>query len=307
MPEIMGDMDLAFPNLGIYLRDVPKTIEIGGFSIAWYGVILAFGMLMGIIVAAYMAKRGGQEPEHYWDVSIYLMIFGIIGARIYYVLFFWDSYRNNLKEIFNLRGGGLAIYGGVLGGMAALLVFCRIRKLNALTMLDNVMYGLLTGQIIGRWGNFVNREVFGGYTDSLLAMRIPTVMVRAMDIDDSIRSHMVFGTNYIQVHPTFLYESLWNLALLILLILYRKRKRFEGEILLLYFIGYGVGRAWIEAIRTDQLYLPGTKVPVSMVLGLAMAAVSGVLLVLQRLKLKRLPAASSKEEETSEAKKEKKK
>ncbi|MBR3366197.1 MAG: prolipoprotein diacylglyceryl transferase, partial [Lachnospiraceae bacterium] len=137
---------------------------------------------------------------------------------------------------------------------------------------DDCVYGLVLGQIIGRWGNFFNREVFGEYTDSLLAMRIPVSMVRERDISPLIAAHMSETTNYIQVHPTFLYEGLWNLGLLIIMLLLLRKKRFDGEMGLLYFGGYGLGRAWIEAIRTDQLYISGTKIPVSMVVGLAMAA-----------------------------------
>ena len=149
------------------------------------------------------------------------------------------------------------------------------------------MYGLLVGQILGRWGNFFNREVFGEYTNNLLAMRIPVSMVRERDISASIAAHMTEGTNYIQVHPTFLYEGLWNLALLILLLLYLKHKRFDGEIALLYFAGYGIGRAIIESIRTDQLYITGTTIPVSMALGIAMAVVSIAADIVIRAKMRK--------------------
>ena len=147
------------------------------------------------------------------------------------------------------------------------------------------MYGLLVGQILGRWGNFFNREVFGEYTDSLLAMRIPVSMVRERDISPLIAAHMTEGTNYIQVHPTFLYEGMWNLAVLVFLLLYLKHKKFDGEIALFYFAGYGIGRALIESIRTDQLYITGTKIPVSMVLGIVMAvsAIAADLVIRARL------------------------
>lgn len=272
MPDIMGRMDIAFPNLGIYLENVPKEIMIGNFSIALYGVIIALGMLAGILMAAHIAKRTGQNPDIYWDASIWLIVFAVIGARIYYVIFRWDDYRDDLLQIFNLRAGGLAIYGGVIAAAVTLVIFCKIRKQNFLQLLDTAVYGLILGQIIGRWGNFTNREVFGQYTDSLFAMRLPVEMVRAGDISESIAAHMSESTNYIQVHPTFLYESLWNLALLCLMLAYCRHRKFTGEIALLYFGGYGLGRAWIEAIRTDQLYLPGTEIPVSMVLGLLLFA-----------------------------------
>ena len=268
----MGDMDIAFPNLGIYLRNVPKTIMIGNFSIALYGIVIGLGMILGLSLAARVAKKTGHDPDVIWDLAVSLLIFGIMGARIYYVIFMWDYYKDDPIQILNLRGGGLAIYGGIIAGVLTLYIYCKIKKQKFPLILDFVMYGLLVGQIMGRWGNFFNREVFGEYTNNLLAMRIPVSMVREQDISASIAAHMAEGTNYIQVHPTFLYEGMWNLAILIFLLLYLEHKKFDGEIALLYFAGYGIGRALIESIRTDQLYIPGTQIPVSMVLGLVMAA-----------------------------------
>ena len=264
----MGDMDIAFPNLGIYLRNVPKTIMIGNFSIAIYGIVIGLGMILGLTLSARIAKKTGTDPDVIWDLAAPLLIIGILGARIYYVIFMWDYYKDDPIQILNLRGGGLAIYGGIIAGVLTLYVYCKIKKQKFPLILDYVMYGLLVGQILGRWGNFFNREVFGEYTNNLLAMRIPVSMVRERDISASIAAHMTEGTNYIQVHPTFLYEGLWNLAILIFLLLYLEHKKFDGEIALLYF---GIGRALIESIRTDQLYITGTKIPVSMVLGLVMA------------------------------------
>ena len=281
----MGDMDIAFPNLGIYLRNVPKTIMIGNFSIALYGIVIGLGMILGLSLAARVAKKTGHDPDVIWDLAAPLLIFGIMGARIYYVIFMWDYYKDDPIQILNLRGGGLAIYGGIIAGVLTLYIYCRIKKQKFPLILDFVIYGLLVGQIMGRWGNFFNREVFGEYTNNLLAMRIPVSMVRERDISPLIAAHMSEGTNYIQVHPTFLYEGMWNLALLVLLLLYREHKRFDGEIALLYFAGYGIGRAWIESIRTDQLYITGTKIPVSMVLGIVMAiaAIAANLVIRSRL------------------------
>ena len=272
MAEMMGDMDIAFPNLGIYLRNVPKTIMIGNFGIALYGIVIGLGMILGLTLASRVAKKTGQDPDVIWDLAAPLLIFGIMGARLYYVIFMWDYYKNDPIQILNLRGGGLAIYGGIIAGVLTLYIYCKVRKQKFTLILDTVIYGLLVGQIMGRWGNFFNREVFGEYTNNLLAMRIPESMVRERDISPTIAAHMTEGTNYIQVHPTFLYEGMWNLAILVLLLLYLKHKKFDGEIALLYFAGYGIGRAWIESIRTDQLYITGTTIPVSLVLGLAMAA-----------------------------------
>ncbi len=287
MAEIMGEMDIAFPNLGIYLQNVPKTIMVGNFGIALYGIVIAIGMLLGLKLSTVIAKKSGQDPDIYWDLAIWLIIFSVIGARLYYVFFMWDSYKDDILQIFNLRGGGLAIYGGVIAGVITVFVYSRIKKLNVCQLLDTVAYGLILGQIIGRWGNFFNREVFGDYTNSIFAMRIPVSMVRSMDISENIAAHMAEGTNYIQVHPTFLYEGLWNSGLLLLMLLYRKHKKFEGEIILLYFAGYGIGRAWIENIRTDQLYIQGTQIPVSMMLGIAMAVLAIILDVVARIKMKR--------------------
>ena len=287
MAEMMGDMDIAFPNLGIYLTNVPKTIMIGSFGIAIYGVVIALGMLLGLTLSSRVAARTGQDPDVIWDLGPALLLFSVIGARIYYVIFMWDMYKDDLIQIFNLRGGGLAIYGGIIAGFITIYVYCRIKKQKFPLVLDTVMYGLLVGQILGRWGNFFNREVFGEYTNNLLAMRIPVSMVRERDISASIAAHMTEGTNYIQVHPTFLYEGLWNLALLIFLLLYLKHKKFDGEIALLYFAGYGIGRAIIESIRTDQLYITGTTIPVSMALGIAMAVVSIAADIVIRTKLRK--------------------
>ena len=271
---MMEKMDIAFPHLGIYLQNVPKSFMIGNFEIALYGVIVASGMLAGIVMAAHIAKLTRQDPDLYWDVSIWIIISSIIGARAYYCIFFWDYYKDNPLQIFNLRGGGLAIYGGIIAAILMIFIYAKIKKQNALEIVDTASYGLVLGQIIGRWANFFNREVFGEYTDSLFAMRLPVEMVRDRDISASIAEHMTEGTNYIQVHPTFLYESLWNCGVLLILLLMMRRRKYHGQMILTYFFLYGAGRAWIEYIRTDQLYIAGTKIPVSLVLSLVMMAFS---------------------------------
>nr|WP_296466221.1 prolipoprotein diacylglyceryl transferase [uncultured Acetatifactor sp.] len=262
--------DIAFPNLGIYLRDVPKSFSIFGFSIAFYGLIIGMGVLAGILMAAHMAKVTGQNPDDYWDFAIYAVVFSIIGARIYYVVFAWDYYKDNLLSVFNTRNGGMAIYGAVIAAFITLFVYGRIKKKSPLLMGDTCMPGLILGQAIGRWGNFMNREVFGEYYDGLFSMQLPIEAVRARDISENIAAHIPEGANYINVHPTFLYESAWNLLVLALLLCFWKHKRFDGEICLLYLGGYGLGRFIIEGIRTDTLFIPGTRVPVSQVLALLM-------------------------------------
>ena len=156
-------MDIAFPNLGIYLNNVPKGFSVFGFQVALYGVVIAIGVLAGISVAAHVAKKTGQDPEMYWDFAIYAVIFSIIGARIYYVIFSWDNYKDDLLSIFNIREGGLAIYGGVIAAFTTVFVYSKIKKLNGFTVADTGVVGLILGQAIGRWGNFFNREVFGEF------------------------------------------------------------------------------------------------------------------------------------------------
>ena len=279
--------DINFPNLHIYLKNVGKSVDIFGFSIAYYGIIIAIGMLLSILLIMYRGKKSGIDEDAGLDVCIYSLVFGIIGARLYYVAFQWDLYKDNLLQIFNLREGGLAIYGGVLAGMVACIVVCKCKKLSFFQVADIVMPGVLVGQIMGRWGNFFNREVFGGYTNNIFAMELPLNAVRSMDdITQEMISHgrMVGDVMYVQVHPTFLYESLWNLVLLIFLLWYTKRKKFDGELFFDYLFFYGLGRFWIEGVRTDQLKLWGTGIPVSQVVAVVMMIVSVIAYVIMRKK-----------------------
>ena len=280
---------ISFPNLGIYLENVGQSITVFGFEIAYYGMIIGLGVVAGILMAAHEAKRTKQNPETYYDLAIYAVILSVIGARIYYVVFSWDQYKNDLLSIFNIRQGGLAIYGGVITAIIVVIVFARVKKLSFWQLADTAVLGLISGQIIGRWGNFFNREAFGEYTDNLLAMRLPMDAVRYSDVTETMLEHaeVVDGISCIQVHPTFLYESLWNLGVLLILLCWRKRKKFEGEIFLMYLFGYGVGRAWIEGLRTDQLLIPGIGWPVSQVLAVVLVVVSATLIVMIRSKKKK--------------------
>ncbi len=273
----MKTADIAFPNLGIYISELPKGITIGGFTIACYGIIMALSMLAGLWIACWQAKRTGQNKEVYMDFVIYAIIFSLIGARLYYVAFSWDSYKNDLWQIFNTRGGGMALYGSVIGAIVTAIVYCKVKRYNFFLLADTAVGGLVLGQIIGRYGNFFNREAFGEYTDSLLAMRLRVDQVHPANITELMREHMqtVEGVSYIQVHPTFLYESLWNVMVLVLILVFTKRKKFNGEIFILYMVGYAIGRAWIEGLRTDQLQIGRTGIAVSQVLAVAIA-VAGI-------------------------------
>lgn len=277
------EMSIHFPNLGIHLQHVGKSISVFGFEIVYYGIVIGIGILAGLMLAVWEAKRTRQDEELYYDLALVAVFASIVGARIYYVAFSWDSYKDDLLSIFNLREGGLAIYGGVIAAMITTYLFTRVRKVSFGLVADTAGLGLILGQIIGRWGNFFNREAFGEYTDSLLAMQLPMNAVRRADITETMLEHveMLDGISYIQVHPTFFYESLWNLMVLICLLLYRRHKKFDGQIFLMYLFGYGVGRFWIEGLRTDQLLIPGVGLPVSQVLAVVLVILSGSILVIQ--------------------------
>ena len=281
------DMEINFPNLGIYLDHVGKNISIFGFSIAYYGIVIVTGMMIAIWIAQREAKRTGQNPEQYLDLAKIGNAAGIHGARIYYVVFAWDYYKDDLLSIFNIRQGGLAIYGGIIGACIAVVIYSRKKKQSFGLLMDTASMSIVFGQIMGRWGNFFNREAFGDYTNNLFAMQLPVSAVRANEITQKMWDHVVTvnGVEYIQVHPTFLYESLWNVGVLLFLFWFRKRKKFNGEVFLMYLIGYGLGRIWIEGLRTDQLLLPVVGLPVSQLLSGCLVAGCTILVVWKRKKL----------------------
>ena len=281
------DMEINFPNLGIYLDHVGKNISIFGFSIAYYGIVIVTGMMIAIWIAQREAKRTGQNPEQYLDLAMIGIAAGILGARIYYVIFAWDYYKDDLLSIFNIRQGGLAIYGGIIGACIAVVIYSRKKKQNFGLLMDTASMSIVFGQIMGRWGNFFNREAFGDYPNNLFAMQLPVSAVRANEITQKMWDHVVTvnGVEYIQVHPTFLYESLWNVGVLLFLFWFRKRKKFNGEVFLMYLIGYGLGRIWVEGLRTDQLLLPVVGLPVSQLLSGCLVVGCTILVVWKRKKL----------------------
>lgn len=298
--------EIRFPNLGIVLKKVLDGFYIGSFEIRFYGVVIAIGFILAYFLIANEAKRTRQNPELYLDFMLVLVIPAILGARIYYVLFSLDNYikpgqslKSNIIGIINIRNGGLAIYGGVIAGIITLIIFARKRKVNTMLMLDTCAMGLLVGQILGRWGNFFNREAFGGYTDSLFAMAIPVDWFGGKNYLLSTVNHgiitqemidnvsVIDGMEFIQVHPTFLYESVWNLMVLLIIFLYRRHKTFDGELFAMYIWGYGLGRVWIEALRTDSLMVPGIGFKVSQLLAAICVVAASVFVIYMRMKIKR--------------------
>lgn len=278
---------IRFPHLGLTLNP-GKSFTVFGIEIAYYGVIIALGMLAGALVAYREAKKTGQKVDDYIDFTLYTLIAAIIGARIYYVIFEWDYYSAHPLEIFNLRAGGLAIYGGVLASALTLLIFTKVKKLKFWLMADTAVQGLIIGQIIGRWGNFFNREAFGGYTDSLFAMQLP--VSEAKGITQELIEHLVTidGVSYVQVHPTFLYEGTWNLLLFIGICLYKRHKEFDGEIFAIYLMGYGVGRFIIEGLRTDQLVIKALGgIAASQVLSIILIVLAVAFVIYNRVQLKK--------------------
>ena len=260
---IQRSSSISFPFLGIEL-DPPSYFTLFGKNIYFYGVIIAVGFLLAILYCAKNAHRFGIKEDDVYDVLIWLIPLSIIGARAYFVLFRLDEYLLDPKRIFAIREGGLAIYGGVIAGTVTAVLVCRRKKIPFAAMLDLLIFGLLIGQIIGRWGNFINREAFGAQTEIFCRMGLTSPN----------------GTT-IYVHPTFLYESLWNLLCFLFLRQFvgKGRRRYDGQCTLLYFLIYGAGRAWIEGLRTDSLYIGNTGIRVSQLLSLVLVLFSGVMLL----------------------------
>ena len=270
---------IYFPGFGITLGNVPESISIFGFEIRFYALIIATGFILAFLIATREAVKSGQNDEDYLDYLLYMVVPVILGARLYYVLFALDEFVEPGKgfwktflDMLNIRNGGLAIYGGLIAGVLVAFIFCRKRKLSLPLMGDTICMGVLVGQILGRWGNFFNREAFGSYTDSVFRMGIPLDYYRTQGslgyltqtgvITQKMieNAENIKGIPCITVHPTFLYEGIWNLALLLIIFFYRKHKKFDGELALIYIMGYGIGRFMVESFRTDSLMIGSLRV-----------------------------------------------
>jgi len=264
LETIQRESVISFPMLGGLRLNPPSYFTLFGHPIYFYGVLIGLGFLLGIAFCSKRARRFGLKEDDIYDVMIWLIPCSIIGARTYYVLFQLGYYVQHPDELFAIRNGGLAIYGGVIAGVLVAYLVCRRKKIPFPAMLDCLCFGLLIGQIIGRWGNFLNREAFGAETEVFCRMGLTDAS----------------GAT-IYVHPTFLYESLWNLGVLLFLLWFEKsgKRRFDGHCMSLYFLLYGLGRFWIEGLRTDSLYLGGTGIRISQALSLVLVIVSAALLV----------------------------
>lgn len=264
MPTMMRDAAISFPLLGDWSIDPSASFTLFGRTFYWYGVIIAVGFILAMLYCARHCRRCGIEPDTLYDFLIWMIPIAIIGARLYYVIFQWGDYRAHPIDALKIWEGGLAIYGGVIAGLLTGIVWCRKKKIPFGAMADVCAPGLLIGQCIGRWGNFVNGEAHGG----------PTTLPWGMTIDGQS-----------MVHPTFLYESLWNLAGFVLLHFYSKKRRFKGEIALLYAAWYGAGRAWIEGLRTDSLYIGSVRVSQLLAIISCIAAVAVLARQYHRIKV----------------------
>ena len=286
--ESISDLNtISFPKLGIDLNIDPTAFNIGGFGIQWYGIIIVLGLVLAMWYVLPKMHRFGIDPDKGIDAIIGGVIGGLIGARVYYVAMRWDEYKGNLKEILNTRNGGLAIYGGIIGALIVGLIICKIKKIKMLPMLDITVIGLLIGQGIGRWGNFVNQEAFGTNTDSIFGMtggRIQATILRQSAYMDGTMQGV---SEQYAVHPCFLYESFWCLLGFVVLALWSRRRKYDGQLLLMYMAWYGGERFIVEGLRTDSLMIGNIRV--SQALSAIIFVTSVILQIIMASKVRRDP------------------
>lgn len=275
---------------------VSNTLNLGFTTVRWYGAIIAFGFLLAVLFGGRIAYKWKINLDKMIDVLLYGTIGGILGARLYYVAFKWDYYGQHLSDIFKIWEGGLAIYGGIIGGILAAFIVCKIEKLNFFNLLDMVSMSLLIGQGIGRWGNYANQEAFGSITNKNWGMMSDTVAEYVsrnasyfgLDNVDNVKQYI--ADNNLYVHPTFFYESVWCiLGFFVLYIIMKKRRKFSGQLFLCYGVWYGFGRMVLEGLRSDSLYIGNTSIRVSQLLSAVLMLVSLVLLISLYIKFTKHP------------------
>lgn len=290
-------LDKAF-NISKTLVEFTLPFTEKVISIRWYGAIIAFGFLLAVLFGGRIAYKWKINLDKMVDILIYGTIFGIIGARLYYVAFEWGYYSQHLNEIVQIWNGGLAIYGGIIGGLLGAYITCKVEKVNFFNLLDMASMSLLIGQGIGRWGNFANQEAFGTFTTKPWGMMSDTVLEYIQKnpssfglsgmTSDQIAAYI--SENDLYVHPTFLYESIWCLlGFAVLYIILRKFRKFSGQLFLTYGVWYGIERAVVEGLRTDSLFIGNTNLRVSQLLSIVLATVCLILLVVLLVKYKKNP------------------
>ena len=275
---------------------VSNTLNLGFTTVRWYGAIIAFGFLLAVLFGGRIAYKWKINLDKMIDVLLYGTIGGIVGARLYYVAFKWDYYGQHLSDIFKIWEGGLAIYGGIIGGILAAFIVCKIEKLNFFNLLDMVSMSLLIGQGIGRWGNYANQEAFGSLTNKNWGMMSDTVAEYisrnasyfGLGNVDNVKQYI--ADNDLYVHPTFFYESVWCiLGFFVLYIIMKKRRKFSGQLFLCYGVWYGFERMVVEGLRSDSLYIGNTSIRVSQALSAVLMLVSLVLLISLYVKFTKHP------------------
>ncbi len=282
---------ISFPKIGWEFHIDPTAFTVFGLDIQWYGIIIVTGLLLAILYCFPHMKRFGIDSDRAIDAVIGGVVGGIVGARLYYVAFRWDEYRGDIKAILNTRNGGLAIYGGIIGAVLVGLLICKARKVKMLPMLDITVIGFLIGQGVGRWGNFVNQEAFGTNTDSLFGMtggRIQqTIFHNSAYLDGEMYRQGLEMSEKYAVHPCFLYESVWCLLGFVILASFSKRRKYDGQIFLMYLAWYGAERFVVEGLRTDSLMIGNMRV--SQALSLIICIISIILQIIFHFRVKRDP------------------
>ncbi len=296
--RIKDTTEIYFPELGWRFHIDPTAFTVGGLAIQWYGILITTGLLLALLYCFPKMKRFGLDSDRAVDAVIGGVLGGIIGARIYYVLFNFsefkkDSFGETLKSAVNIRSGGLAIYGGIIGALLVGLLMCKIRKVRKLPMLDITVLGFLIGQGVGRWGNFVNQEAFGTNTSSVFGMtggEIQNTIIRETQEGGSMYAHDQATMMWEKaVHPCFLYESLWCILGFIILSWYSKHRKYDGQIFLMYLSWYGIERAFVEGLRTDSLYIGDSNLRISQLLSIVLVVASVILQLVIYSKYRRDP------------------
>ncbi len=267
---------IEFPKLGFKIPINREAFNVFGLPVYWYGIIISAGFFLAVMLAMKNSKKAGIKSDDIIDLVLFATPFSIVCARMYYVIFNWSEFNGDFFKIVNIRTGGLAIYGGLIGAVIVALVFGKLRKVNTLRLVDFCIPYFLLAQAIGRWGNFTNQEAFGRNTNLPWGMT-GEVIQKQLEVFRDLKVPVDPG---IPVHPTFLYESLWNLAIFFLLMWFAKRKKLDGEVFCLYMVGYGAGRFWIEGLRLDSLWLGSFRI--SQVLSLVFVIVFGLIFVIRR-------------------------